>query len=467
MAAATTTPVSTFELQRAAFQKNPFPPAKLRRQHLKALRQTLLRHQDDVARAISRDFGGRSRIEVLYSEIFVSVNALRHAERNVGDWMQPRRVELDWPLQPASAYVLPQPAGIVGVISPWNYPIFLTFSPLASALAAGNRVLLKPSEFTPETSALLEQMLGEVFPPDHVGVVQGGADVGIAFSGLPFDHLLFTGSTEVGRKVMQAAAANLTPVTLELGGKSPALIASDARLARAADDIVYGKFLNAGQTCIAPDYVLIPRGLRDQFVELLRRAAEKRFPSAASNPDYTSIINDRQYSRLDGYLREAAARGAGIIELCGSSDAAHKRLAPRLVVDPPDDLRLMQEEIFGPILPVRSYDSMEDAIGYINARPRPLAMYLFSSSDRLIDDVLRRTVAGGVSVNDTLLHIAADELPFGGSGASGIGHYHGRAGFETFSKMKPVFHRHGVGLGVSLRPPYGKLQEWMRRILIR
>ena len=459
---------SLFQLQRSAFLADPYPELRTRRRHLKALRKNLIRRQEDFARAINEDFGGRSRLEVLYSEVFVSVHALRNAERNVADWMERRHVDLDWPLQVASAWVMPQPVGVVGIISPWNYPIFLAMGPLAGALAAGNRILLKPSELTPATSALLAELIRETFEPDHVSVVLGGPETGIAFSGMPFDHLLFTGSTAVGRKVMQAAAANLTPVTLELGGKSPALIAPDASLKRAADDIAYGKFLNAGQTCIAPDYVLVRRSDRDRFVELLRAAVERRYPGAVGNPDYTSIINDAQFARLSGYLREAERAGAAVEPLSsGETDSAAHRLAPCAVLDPPDQLSLMQEEIFGPILPVCSYDSIDQAIAYVNDRPRPLALYLFSASDRTIDHVLKRTVAGGVCVNDTLMQIVAEDLPFGGSGFSGMGQYHGKAGFETFSRLKPVFRRHGIGIGVMLRPPFRRLHDLMSKILIR
>ena len=459
---------SAFAKLKAGYGANPFPDLRTRRGHLKALRKNLIKRKEDFALAVGQDFGGRSRLEVLYSEVFVSVHALRNAEDNVARWMERREVEVDMPLQFASAWIMPQPVGVVGVIAPWNYPIFLAMGPLAGALAAGNRVLLKPSEFTPATSALLAELIAETFSPDHVAVVQGGADMGVAFSRLPFDHLLFTGSTAVGRKVMQAAAENLTPVTLELGGKSPALIAPNANLKRAADDIVYGKLLNAGQTCIAPDYVMIRRSDRDRFVEYLRAAVEKRYPDPTSNPDFTSIINEQQYARLAGYLREAESAGAKVVPLSsGESDPLTRRFSPCAVLDPPDSIGMMQDEIFGPILPVQSYDSVDQAIAYINDRPRPLALYLFSSSDRTIKDVLTRTVAGGVCINDTLAHIVAEDLPFGGSGFSGIGHYHGKAGFDTFSKLKPVFRRHGIGIGVLLRPPYGRLHEWMSKILIR
>ena len=455
-----------FAQLKSAHAANPFLDLRARRRHLKDLRQNLIKRQDDFARAINQDFGRRHRLEVLFSEVFVSVHALKNAERNLAQWMERRPVEVDWPLQVASAWIMPQPVGVVGIISPWNYPVFLTVGPLAGALAAGNRVLLKPSELTPATSALFAELIAETFARDHVSVVQGGIEEGIAFSRLPFDHLLFTGSTAVGRQIMQAAAANLTPVTLELGGKSPALIAPDANLKRAADDIVYGKLLNAGQTCIAPDYVLIRRSDRDPFVEHLRAAVAKRYPDATRNSQYTGIINDQQFARLEGYLKEAAAAGATIVPLTDS--VTHDRiLAPCAVLDPPEDLRLMRDEIFGPILPIRSYDSLDQAIEYVNARPRPLALYLFAKAEATIDKVLERTIAGGVCINDTLVQIVAEDLPFGGSGFSGIGQYHGKAGFDTFSKLKPVFHRHGIGIGAVLRPPYGRLHEFMRKLLIR
>jgi aldehyde dehydrogenase (NAD+)/coniferyl-aldehyde dehydrogenase len=453
-----------FELQRQARAKNPFPSARERRENLNRLRRVLIGRQEDLARSIHEDFGGRSRMEVLLSEVFVSVHALRHAAAHVEDWMRERPASLDWPLQPGRAYVMPQPAGVVGGISSWNYPVFVSIAPMAGALAAGNRVMLKPSEFTPRTSALLAAMMADTFSADHVTVCQGDAETGKAFASLPFDHLIFTGSTAVGKEIMRAAAENLTPLTLELGGKSPAIVAEGANLSRAAADIAYGKLLNAGQTCIAPDYALVPKASRARFVEAFREAAGKLYPGATSNPDYTSIIDDRQFSRLHGYVDEARAAGVETVEL---SEGRPKRFAPTLLLDPPEHLRVMREEIFGPILPVVSYAEIDDAISYVNARPKPLSLYLFASSERIVDRVLKETAAGGVCVNDTLVHIVAENLPFGGVGASGFGAYHGQAGFDACSRLKPVFRRQGTGLGVSLRPPYGRVHEWMRRILIR
>ena len=362
---------------------------------------------------------------------------------------------------------MPQPVGIVGIVAPWNYPLFLTMGPIAGALAAGNRVMLKLPEFTPSTSSVLARMFSECFTPDLVTAVEGDAEVAKAFVRLPFDHLLFTGSTAVGRQVMRTAADNLTPVTLELGGKSPVLLAPDADFSAAAGSIAYGKFLNAGQTCIAPDYVLAPASRLEEWVAILRAEIEKQYPHATANRDYTSIINQKQFGRLEQYLAEAQAAGTRIIRIEGEVAAANRRIPPTLVIDPADQLRLMQEEIFGPILPVKPYQTLDEAIQYINARPRPLALYLYTGSSQVRDEVLKRTVSGGVSINDTLLHIAVEDLPFGGIGPSGLGSYHGQAGFDTFSKLKAVFERRGFALGAMLRPPYGRLHDRMMRFLIR
>ena len=460
--AATITLESLFANQAAAFAAAPYPLAGERRRNLTRLLDAILAHQDALATAIDHDFGGRSRDEVLFSEIYVAVNAIRHARRHLKGWMAPRPRHVGWALQPAQAWVLPQPLGVVGIIVPWNYPVFLSIAPLAGALAAGNRVLLKPSEFTPDTSALLAKIISTTFSPDVVAVALGDAAIGRAFAALPFNHLLFTGATAVGRDVMRAAAEHLTPVTLELGGKSPAIVAADANLERAASDIVYGKLLNSGQTCIAPDYVLVPGASLRPFVEALRKAVKQYYPDAR----YTSIINEKHYLRLRGYLQEAAARGVETIAL-GSSPDGKRSIAPTILINPPEDLKVMQEEIFGPILPLKTYDTIDQAIAYVNQHERPLALYLFTRSQQTIDRVITRTISGGVCVNDTLLHIAAEDLPFGGVGPSGMGHYHGQEGFDTFSKLKPVFRRRWLGLGRMLRPPHTRLHDWMRRILIR
>ena len=451
-----------FSTQAAAFSREPYPSARERRANLTKLHRTVLAHQDDLAHSIDRDFGGRTRDEVLFSEVFVAVNAIRHARRHLKGWMAPRPRHVAWTLQPAEAWVLPQPLGVIGIIVPWNYPVFLSIAPLAGALAAGNRVLLKLSEFTPATSALLAQMISATFPPDLVSVVTGDASVGRAFAALSFNHLLFTGATAIGHDVMRAAAEHLTPVTLELGGKSPAIVAPDANLQRAAADIAYGKLLNSGQTCIAPDYVLVPDSLLRQLAAAIRHAAERYYPDHR----YTTIISERHHRRLSEYLDEAAARGVESITI-GHASEAGRSIAPTLLIDPPDDLKVMREEIFGPILPLKTYHTIEEAIAYINNHPRPLALYLFTRSGAVINRVLTETISGGVCINDTLLHIATEDLPFGGVGPSGMGHYHGQAGFDTFSKLKPVFRRRWIGLSRLLRPPHTRLHEWMSRILIR
>jgi len=455
-----------FGSQREAFRSNPFPSPRERKSDLRRLEALLLAREDEVVSAVGADFGGRCREEVLFSEFLLSIRALRHARKNVAQWIARRPREIDWPLQPARAWVLPQPLGVVGIVSPWNYPVMLSIAPLAAALSAGNNVMLKLSEFTPRTSTLLAKLVADAFPADRVVAVQGDASVGRAFTALPFGHLLFTGSTTAGRDVMRAAAENLTPVTLELGGKSPALVAPDADLDSAAADIAYGKLLNAGQTCIAPDYVFVPNTLLEVFVAALRRKIQAYWPAPAQNPEFTSIINERHFGRLEEYIREAGDRGATVITVGPSTGSDSRRIAPTLVVSPPGDIALMREEIFGPILPILTYAEIDEAIAYVERHPRPLALYLFAKSKRIIDAVLTRTIAGTVCVNDTLVHIVAEDLPFGGVGPSGFGRYHGREGFDTFSHLKPVFHRRMPGLSRFLRPPYGRLHEVLKRILI-
>ena len=357
---------------------------------------------------------------------------------------------------------------MVGIIVPWNYPLFLAVSPLAAALAAGNRVMIKMSEFTPRTGELLAELVVKYFAADDVAVVLGDAAVGADFARLPFDHLLFTGSTKVGHDIMRMAADKLTPVTLELGGKSPAIVGSDYSMAKAAERIMVGKLLNAGQTCIAPDYVLVPAGREQAFVDAARAVVAKCFPELATTPDYTSIVNDRHYQRLQGYVTDAQARGAKIEPLStANADDARRKLPPLALLNVDDSMRVMQDEIFGPLLPVLPYQDLDAAIAYVNQHPRPLALYCFENDAGRRDRVLNETVAGGVTVNDTILHIAQEELPFGGVGPSGMGHYHGVEGFKTFSKQKAVFYQSWLN-GMSLfNPPYGALFERLTKFLIR
>ena len=453
-----------FERQRAAWSKGPGVHCFLLVDRLRGLPRLGGSPAAASARASDADFGGRPAIETELAEIWPSLEAVKGALRHGRRWMRPRRAGVGKWFLPARAQLLPQPLGVVGIIVPWNYPLYLGIGPLVAALAAGNRAMVKLSEFTPEFALLMQRLFAAVFAPDEVCVVTGGADVAAQFSALPFDHLLFTGSTAVGRKVMGAAAANLTPVTLELGGKSPAIVAPGYPLGHAAQRIVTGKLLNAGQTCIAPDYVLLPRESVAAFVDAARSEARRGYPRGLADANYCSIVNDRQYRRLAGAVDEAAARGArteALFDGAARDDARH-RLAPVLLVDAPADSAVMREEIFGPVLPLVPYDRIEDAIAFVAARPRPLALYWFDRDEARTQRALQGLPAGGVTVNDTLLHIAQDDLPFGGVGASGMGHYHGQWGFETFSKLQPVFRQSRINGMAMFLPPYSAR---MRRVL--
>ncbi len=450
--------------QRAAYLRAPYPSWDERAAHLKTLREVLLDSSDAFADAMHADFGNRAKEESLLAEFLLIKeeidSALRHGKR----WMKAqRRATSKW-LLPAHAKVVPQPLGVVGIIVPWNYPVLLAAGPLISALTAGNRAIIKMSELTPRTSMLFEQLIAQTFAHDHVAVVNGDAALAAAFSAQPFDHLLFTGSTKVGHEVMRAAAEHLTPVTLELGGKSPAIVGPHARFDYAVDSIVAGKVLNAGQTCIAPDYVLVPRGKEQAFVERARARVARTYPDFARNADYTSIISARHFQRLERLADEACEQGAQLHALADASpDPDARRFPPVAVTGAPDTAALMQEEIFGPLLPVIPYDTLDDAIAYVNARPRPLALYLYDDDKATIGRVTRETIAGGMSINETLMHLACESLPFGGVGASGMGAYHGYEGFVTFSKMKPVLTQARFNARGLIAPPYG----WRVRALLK
>lgn len=455
-----------FQRQREAFRANPMPSAEQRIQWLKSLRELLFAEQDALIAAISQDFSNRSADETRLAEIMPSLHGIHYAARRLKKWMKPSRRGVGLAFQPASARVVYQPLGVVGVIVPWNYPLFLAIGPLVGALAAGNRVMIKMSESTPATSQLVKDLLARIFPEDLVAVVLGEAEVGVAFSRLPFDHLLFTGATSIGKHVMRAAAENLTPVTLELGGKSPAIVSTDVPLADAAERIAFGKTLNAGQTCVAPDYVLVPEDRVDGFVEAYRQAVTGFFPQLTDNPDYTAIINERQLGRLKGYLADAEAKGARLVPLF--PEAQGRRLPHTLVLNASDDMQLMQEEIFGPLLPVIPYRTLDEAVRYINDRPRPLALYYFGYGRSEQQRVLEETHSGGVCLNDTLLHVAQDDMPFGGVGPSGMGHYHGHEGFLTFSKAKGVFIKQRFNAAKLIYPPYGKaIQKLVYKLFVR
>jgi coniferyl-aldehyde dehydrogenase len=459
---------TTLERMRAAWLAN-IPSYAQRIGDLDRLKAAVLTHKNALVDAVSADFGRRSRHETLLADIMMVLDDLRHTRKRLHRWMRSKRVSIDFKAWPATGEIQFKPLGVVGIISPWNYPIQLSLNPLIAAIAAGNHSMLKPSEHTPRTSALLAQLLAEVFPAERVCVCQGQAALAQAFSALPFDHLFYTGSTAVGRMVMAEAAKNLTPVTLELGGKSPCLIAPDFPVAHAAQRIAIMKHLNAGQTCIAPDYVLVAAHRIEEFKAAYRAAIAAAYPDLASNPDYTSIVNERQYQRLQSYLSQAQAAGAEVETICpgdAPDDSAHI-LAPTLVTGATFAMKVMQEEIFGPILPIISYDSVEAAIALIHAQPRPLAFYHFDHQRARTEFVLSKITAGGVTVNDCALHITQHELPFGGVGASGMGHYHGHAGFLTFTKQMPVFRQARWSGFWMLKPPFRTLADRAVKFLTR
>jgi coniferyl-aldehyde dehydrogenase len=397
------------------------------------------------------------------------VDTIRNAIRHLPQWMRPRPAATGWQFLPGRSRVVFQPLGAVGIIGAWNYPLLLSVSPLVSALAAGNHVMLKPSELAPITADLLARMAADLFPSEYVAVATGGPETGAAFASLPFDHLLFTGSTRVGKLIMRSASENLTPVTLELGGKSPALVHRDFPAQTAAGRIMAGKLYNAGQTCIAPDYVLVHADARDEFVRFASAAATAMYPSLVANPDFTRIINLDHYRRLRSLVEDARSKGAEVLELNPAREIANEDnrvLPPALLWNVTDQMAVMQEEIFGPLLPLVTYSSLDEAIAYVHSRPRPLALYYFDNNSKRVEDLLARTVSGGVTVNDTILHIAQNDLPFGGVGASGMGCYHGFDGFETFSKKKAVFFQSRFTTLGLLRPPYGTLAGRVTDFLI-
>lgn len=462
--------VASFERQRQASALDPNPTLATRLSRLDRLAAWLDSHEPDIVRAIDADFQGRSAHETRLAEVFVVRAGIRHARRHLKQWMRTQRVPTALHFRPGYNRLMPQPLGVAGIISPWNYPLQLSLGPALAALAAGNRVLIKPSELTPRLSALLASMAREIFNPDELDVAIGDVELGKAFASLPFDHLFFTGSTQVGREVAQAAAANLTPVTLELGGKSPAILDVSCNVALATQRIAFGKLLNAGQTCVAPDYLLVPAGTAEKTASHLVQAIGRLYPRLVSNPDYTALISDRHRRRLAEMVSEARAAGARVIEVNPAREAfntATRKFAPTLVIGAPANSRLMREEIFGPVLPIVEYANLDDALAYVQRNARPLALYWFGDDASRCNRALRETISGGVTINDCLWHLAQENQPFGGVGPSGMGAYHGKWGFDTFSKLKPVFHQPRWNGTVLFHPPYGHTFNWLLRVLSR
>ena len=456
------------DVQRAAFARRA-PDYARRMQALASLRDAVHAREAELLQAVSEDFGGRAHEETLLLELFPLYDQIRHARRHLKGWMRRRRVASSWFLLPSRAFYQYQPLGVVGVIGAWNYPLLLTLGPLLDALAAGNHVMLKPSEAAPRAADVIAGIIAASFPADYVACVTGGAEVANEFSALPFDHLFFTGSARVGKMVMAAAAQNLTPVSLELGGKSPAILHGSYPLARAVERVMTGKLYNAGQTCVAPDYVLLPAGQETAFEEEVRRVVGRLYPRLVDNADYSRIVSARHYDRLTALLDDAAAGRARVVpvNLAGEQvDRENRVFLPTLVFGASAATALMQEEIFGPILPVVPYRTLDEAIAYVNARPRPLALYYFDESSSRVDRVLAETMSGGVTVNDCLYHLAQHNLPFGGVGPSGMGHYHGFDGFQTFSKKRGVMVQRRWSATALLGPPYRR-KRWLIQLLLR
>lgn len=428
----------------------------------------LLKHQDRLVDALNTDFSGRSREVTMLTDIAASVAPMKHAIKHVEKWMRGHKRPTMFPLNllGGRSRIEYQPLGVVGVISPWNFPVNLTFGPLAGILAAGNRAMIKPSEFTPATSEVMAEMISEAWDEKEVAVFTGGPEVGQAFSGLAFDHLLFTGATSVAKHIMAAAARNLVPVTLELGGKSPVIISRDADLQMAAQRIMLGKTLNAGQICLAPDYLMVPEERLAETVDALKSVTAEMYPKLLDNPQYTSVVNERHYQRLNGYLRDLEERGVATTPINpGNEDFSGQtqsyKIPPTLIVNPPEDSKVLEEEIFGPLLPILTYKDFSETIDYVNAHPRPLAAYYFGTNAQEEEAVLTRTTSGGACINDVIMHVSQEELPFGGVGPSGTGAYHGSVGFKNFSHAKAIYRQSKFNVAKlgGLLPPYGSATE--------
>ena len=448
--------------QRNAHLKEGAPTAEKRIDRINRAINVLVENRDALDEAVSSDFGHRSKDVTSFADTATSIAQLKFAKKHLRQWMKAERRSVEFPfgLLGASARVEYQPKGVVGIIAPWNFPVGMVFGPLAGVLAAGNRAMIKPSEFTENTSELLKKIIAGAFDESEIAVVTGGPEIGAAFTKLPFDHIVFTGSGSIARHIMRAAADNLVPLTLELGGKSPAILGRSADFEKAATRVMHGKVLNAGQICLAPDYVLTPTEKVDEFVGHAKSAVATMMPNGfKDNDDYTSIINQRHYDRLQGYLDDARAKGGELVEINPKdedfSQQPHRMMPPTLVLNPSDEMAVMQDEIFGPILPVKSYEQIDSAIDYVNANDRPLGLYYFGSDSDEQDKVLKSTTSGGVTVNDVIFHVAQEDLPFGGVGPSGMGCYHGRDGFKEFSHKKSVYQQTGSELIKMIRPPYG------------
>jgi coniferyl-aldehyde dehydrogenase len=454
-----------FQAQRDAYLKHPYPSLQERKDNLLKMEKILLQNVDAICEAVSKDYGHRAPEETKFLEIFTSVDGIRDARKRVAKWMKPEKRHVSILFAGGKNRVIPQPKGVVGIIVPWNYPLFLAIGPLTSALAAGNRCMVKMAANSSNLRTLLAEKFAEVFEEDHVAILPGVAAQD--FSSLPYDHLVFTGSADAGRNVMRSAAENLTPVTLELGGKSPTIVCDDYDIKTAAARVSYTKFLNAGQTCTAPDYVFVPEGKKDEFIAAVKANVPRRYPDT-NVEDFTAVIDEKSYRRLRATLEDAESKGAEVISLVpgATPNDVKRKLPPQLVLNAGEDTTVMQEEIFGPILPVRTYKDLDEVISYVNSKDRPLGLYIFSNDKAVQDKILYSTISGGVTINNCMIHVGQHDLPFGGVGASGIGHYHGRDGFIELSKMRGVFTSPKMDTTKQIEPPYTKTHSRMFKLML-
>ena len=459
---------ATLQLQRDAYLKEGIVTAETRIDRMQRAVDAMIKHQDRAVEALNSDFSCRPREITLLTDLGAGIAPMKHAIKHVRKWMKPVKRPTTFPfnLIGGRSRIEYQPLGVVGVIAPWNFPINMVFAPLAQVLAAGNRAMIKPSEFTPATSEVISDMITEAFAPEEISVFTGGAEVGQAFSSLPFDHMIFTGATSIARHILTAAAKNLVPVTLELGGKSPVVVSRSADIEKTLSRIMMGKTMNAGQICLAPDYLLVPEEKLHEVIAAAQSAVEEMFPTLLNNPQYTSVINERHFQRLNGYLAEAAERGQKIIPINPANEDFDNqqgtfKIPPTLIPEPAEDLKMLEEELFGPLLPIRTYKNFDETIDYINSKPRPLAAYYFGEDKTEEEALTRRTTSGGMCINDVVMHVAQEELPFGGVGPSGMGSYHGYEGFKTFSHAKSIYSQSRLDVAKlgGLKPPFGKSTE--------
>ena len=459
---------STLQMQRDAYLKEGIVSAETRIDRLQRGVDVLIKYNEKITDALNTDFTCRPREVTLLTDVGAGIAPMKHAIKHLRSWMKPEKRPTMFPfnLVGGRSRIEYQPLGVVGIIAPWNFPVNMVFAPLAGVLAAGNRAMIKPSEFTPATSALMAEMIAEAYDPAEIAIFDGGPEVGQAFSNLPFDHMIFTGATSIARHILTAAARNLVPVTLELGGKSPVVISRSADIEKSLGRIMTGKTLNAGQICLAPDYLLVPEEKLHEVIAAAQKAVAQMYPKILDNPQYTSVINERHFQRLNGYLAEASERGQKIIPINPakedfSTQQGTLKIPPTLIPEPADDLKMMEEELFGPLLPIRTYNNFEETISYINSKPRPLAAYYFGDDKQEETALISRTTSGGVCINDVVMQVAQEDLPFGGVGPSGMGAYHGLKGFQTFSHAKSIYRQASINIAKlgGMLPPYGKATE--------